>query len=211
MMIYVYVRFTCFHEAPQWSLHHCSSAVNVLLLRLQSCQLAQHILTGVLQALTTNPITHTCKHTHIIIHEHTQDNGRQSQKEERWGWGEGVQRNRKNKQKKRVKRLESGQKNWRTQDVNEEFSIFCKFLDWSKNKRVFLAVISYVNDVIWLGSEGFERGKHNWPVFLLLACQAGDRLCSAALHTWGKKKCKRKREVQLISKTAQTLGSHLCY
>lgn len=202
------MRFTCFHEAPQRSLHHCSSAVDVLLLRLQSCQLAQHILTGVLQALTTNPITHTHAHNHPWTYT------RQWQTVTKRGRGG----NRKNKQKKRVKRLESGQKNWKTQDVNEECSIFWKFLDRSKYKRVFLAVISHVNDVIWLGSEGqrnwetFERGTHNWPVFLLLVCQAGGRLCSAALHTWGKKKnCKRKREVQLISKTAQTLGSHLCY
>lgn len=72
-----FVSITCFHEASQSSLHHSGSTINVLLLRLQRCQLTQHILTGVLQTLTTSPITHTHTHTYTIIHEHTQDNDRE--------------------------------------------------------------------------------------------------------------------------------------
>lgn len=67
----VYVWCTCFHKASQSSLHHSSSAVDVFLLCLQCCQLAQHILAGVLQTLTTNPTHHTHTHTHTITHEHT--------------------------------------------------------------------------------------------------------------------------------------------
>ena len=103
------VSLTCLHEASQASLHHGGSAVDVLLLRLQRRQLAQHVLAGVLQTLTTSRITHThaCKRTHT--HEHTQDEWPTAT--ERRMEMEEDKKKKKKKKKKKVKRLERGRRN----------------------------------------------------------------------------------------------------
>lgn len=76
----VFVCLTCFHEASQSSLHHSGSAVDVFLLRVQRCQLAHHILTGVLQTLTTSPISHTHTYTQSYMNIHRTKTSRKSGK-----------------------------------------------------------------------------------------------------------------------------------
>lgn len=151
--------------------------------------------------------------THTITHEHTQDNGRQSQREEREG-GKG-----KREPGEMRKQEEEGQKIREQPKELEKSSC-----EWRMfNILEILAAISHVSVVIWSDSEGqrnretFKQGTHNWPVVLLLVWQAGCQLCSAALHTCDKTTCERteskkqRGEVKLISKNAQTSGSHLCY
>lgn len=160
------------------------------------------------------PQTHTCKHTHtqspMNIHRTMADSHKE--RKGRGGKERGSPEKRENK-KKRVKRLESGQKNWENQDVNEECSISWKFLQPLVMLMMWLDLTVRAKETEKPLSEEHITDQCFFFLFGRLGISCAQQICTRATkHTRERTESKKQRgEVKLISKKAQTSGSHLCY